>query len=99
LSSCSYLKVPAWDRSYIPLLIYTKKYPLCTYDRSSYFSMIDWGMAEIWMRIYSQRDVGVPRWKSFRLKMERRAFGFKTTILNRSLGVVIPDVGVITRPG
>jgi hypothetical protein len=58
-TSCSYARMPAWGRLYMHLLISTNiTCPLCTYARRLYCSMIDCGMTERGMCMYSYRDMG-----------------------------------------
>jgi hypothetical protein len=60
-TSCFYVRMPEYGRPYVPLLISTNMYPLCTYDRWLYWSMIDCGVAEMGIIMYSYHAIGIPR--------------------------------------
>jgi hypothetical protein len=53
--------MPACGRPYIPQEISTRTKPLWMRSRGWYCSMMDGGMEEIGMRMYSLRCIGVPR--------------------------------------
>jgi hypothetical protein len=80
----------------MPLLISTNTCHFCTYASRFYSKIIDCGMVEIGMHMYSYRDMGVPKSKYLRSKTVRRALGVDKTLLKMSLAVVILTVGVLT---
>jgi hypothetical protein len=60
-TSCSYASIPDWGRLCMPLLISTNTCHLCTYSSRLYCSIIDCGMEDRVMRMYSYRGMGVPK--------------------------------------
>jgi hypothetical protein len=49
--------------------------------------------------MYSYWDMVVPKYNSLRSNTAMRALGVETTLLKRSVDVLIPAVGVMIRPG